>query len=114
MLIPLKFKLDRFTLERLYNSYVLPTLDYAIQVWGGTYDSDINKLENIHVDGMRLVTGATASSNISKLYLETSWPSFREHRENTQTFNMLYKVKSGLAPDYLKELLPKENCEYIR
>jgi len=113
MLIPLKFKLDRFTLERLYNSYVLPTMDYAIQVWGGTYDSDINKLENIHVDGMRLVTGATARSNISKLYLETSWPSFRECRD-CQILNMLYKVKSGLAPDYLKELLPKENCEYIR
>ena len=91
MLIPLKFKLDRFTLERLYNSYVLPTMDYAIQVWGGTYDSDINKLENIHVDGMRLVTGATARSNISKLYLKTSWPLFREHRDY-QILNILYKV----------------------
>ena len=62
---------------------------------------------------MHLVTGATARSNISKPYLETSRPSFRERRD-CQILNMLYKVKSGLAPDYFNELLPKEKCEYIR
>ncbi len=43
-------------------------MEYANVVWGGTYESDMLKLERIHIDGMRLVTGATARSNIANLY----------------------------------------------
>ena len=54
--MPLKFKLDRHSLETMYKSFVFPVMEYAIHVWGGTYDSDINKLEQIHVVGIGLVT----------------------------------------------------------
>ena len=113
LLLPLKFKLDRHSLEIMYRSFVAPVMEYAIQVWGGTYDSDINKLEQIHVDGMRLVTGATARSNIANLYKETAWQSFRERRDN-QMLVMLYKVKNRHVPDYLIELLPPENHEQVQ
>ena len=75
MLLPLKFKLDRASLETLYFSFVLPILEYANVVWGGVYDCDSCKIEQIHIDAMRLITGATARSNISELYKETSWLS---------------------------------------
>ena len=65
---PLKHKLDRSSLETMYKSFVLPVMEYAVAVWGGSYDSDILKLELIHVNGMCLVTGATAWSNIANLY----------------------------------------------
>ena len=60
LMVPLKYKLDRKSLEIMYKAFVLPSLEYANVVWGGSYDSDILKLEIIHVDAMRLVTGATA------------------------------------------------------
>ena len=110
---PLKHKIDRSSLEIMYNSFVLPVMDYAAAVWGGSYDSDILKLERIHIDGMRLVTGATARSNIARLYEETSWPSIMVGRDNTM-LSMLFKVKNRLAPDYLCLLLPPENHEHIR
>ena len=81
---------------------------YAIEVWGGSFDSHLLKLEQIIVDGMRLVTGATARSNIANLYLETSWQSFAERRDGVMLV-MIYKVKNNLAPNYLTELLPHEN-----
>ncbi len=112
LMIPLKFKLDRKSLEIIYKSFVLPAMEYASVVWGGTFDSDILKLEKIHVDGMRLVTGATARSNIANLYDETSFMSVSERRDYSMLV-MLYKIKTGVAPDYLIDLLPRENHEYI-
>ena len=36
---------------------------------GGSYDSDILKIEHIHLDAMRLVTGVTARSNIINVHV---------------------------------------------
>ena len=44
-MIPLKFKVDRKTLETMYTAFVLPTMEYGNVIWGGTYDSDMLKLE---------------------------------------------------------------------
>ena len=48
-MVPLKFKLDRKSLEVMYNAFVLPIMEYGNVVSGGSYDSDIAKLEHIHV-----------------------------------------------------------------
>jgi hypothetical protein len=88
LMIPLKFRLDRNSLEIMYNSFVLPTMEYANVVWGGTYESDMLKLERIHIDGMRLVTGATARSNIANLYNETCWQSITEGCNNAMLVMM--------------------------
>ncbi len=69
----LKFKLDRRSLETIYMSFILPSLDYGDYLYAGTYDSDLCKLDRIHVEAMRNVTGATARSNIILLYEETGW-----------------------------------------
>ena len=108
MLLPLKFKLDRKSLEVMFTSFVSSTMYYAIEVWGGSFDSHLLKLEQVIIDGMRLVSGATARSNISNLYLETSWKSFTDKR-NDAMLCMLYKMKNGIVPNYLAELLPQEN-----
>ena len=63
-MIPLKMKVDRKIFKTMYEGFVLPTMEYAAVVLGGAYDCDIAKLESTHVDAMRLVTGATARSNI--------------------------------------------------
>jgi hypothetical protein len=111
-MIPLKYKLDRYSLETMYKSFVLPTMEYASVVWGGSYDSDLLKLERIHVDGMRLVTGATARSNIAKLYNDVGWQSIKQRCDQAMLV-MLYKIKNDQAPSYLYELLPPEFHEYV-
>ena len=42
-MMPLKFKLNRRSLEIMYKSFVMPILEYGLIVWGGAYDSDIVK-----------------------------------------------------------------------
>ena len=81
-MLPLKYKLDRKSLEIMFNSFVRSTMFYAVEVWGGSPDSQLLRLEQVIVDGMRLVSGATARSNVANLYKETSWKSFAQTRDN--------------------------------
>ena len=60
MVIPLKMKVDPKSLEVMYRRFVQPSIEYANIALGGSYDSDILKLETIHVNDLRLVTGTTA------------------------------------------------------
>ena len=113
MLLPLKYKMDRYSLEKMFTAFVSSTMYYGVEVWGGSYDSHLLKLEQLIVDGMRLVTGATARSNISKLFRETCWSSFGEKRDEAMLI-MMFKVKNNLAPNYLTELLPPENRDQNR
>jgi hypothetical protein len=101
---PLKFKLDKRSLEIIYLSFILPTMEYGNIVWGGTYDSDLAKLERIQVDALRLITGATARSNISKLYDECSIRTFKQRVEGA-SICMMYKIIYGIAPKYLQDIL---------
>ena len=61
---------------------------------------------------MRLLTGATARSNIANLYTETSFMSVSERRDHSMLV-MLYKIKNDMAPEYLKDILPCENNKFI-
>ena len=112
-MMPLKFKITRHSLEIMYKSFVVPVLEYGIIVWGGTFDTDIIKLEKIQVDAMRLITGAIARSNIAELYKETSFLSIRDRIDNL-TLTMLYKTKNHMSPGYLTTLLPISNQEANR
>ena len=55
----------------MYNSFILPIPEYCNVVSGGSHGIDMFKLDRIHIDGMRLVTGAMARSNILSLNQET-------------------------------------------
>ena len=105
---PLKFKLNRRSLEKMYFSFVLPVLEYGSVVWGGTFDSDMMKLEKIHINAIRLITGATAKSNINALYKESFYTTIKD-RINKFTNIMMYKIRNSLAPDYLMNCLPQNN-----
>ena len=106
-MLPLKYKLDRRSLENMYKSFVRAVMEYGIVVWGGTYDTSLSKLEEINIKAMRIITGATEKSNIAKLSLETSISSVAERRDMAMLL-MFYKVVNNLVPDYLSQLLPIE------
>ena len=104
LMLPLKYKLDRKSLEIMYNSFVRSSMDYASVVWGGTYQSDLDKLEKINIDAMRIVTGATAKSNRDALYEDTCWQTITE-RIDTANVCMVFKILHGHCPFYLERLL---------
>ena len=103
-MLPLKFKLDRLSLEIMYNSFVRPSMEYASQVWGGTYQSDISKLEKIQIDALRVITGATARSNILALYNDTGFVTLQVRITNSMLV-LMWKMRNGLCPSYLSDLV---------
>jgi hypothetical protein len=88
----------------MYLSFILPVMEHGNVVWGGTYDSDILKLERIQVDALRLVTGATKRSSIDGLYQDTRWKTIRE-RIDRAMLCMMFKITNGLSPDYLTDIM---------
>jgi hypothetical protein len=112
LMLPLKYTLDRKTLETIYTTLVRPVMEYSIIVWGGTYDAHLAKLEEININAMRIITGATCNSNIAKLYNETSLPSIKDRRD-VAMLKMFFKIKNNQAPNYLQELLPPERHEIV-
>jgi hypothetical protein len=105
MMKAFKFKLDRRSLEIIYMSFIRPTLEYADVLFTGTYDSDLCKLDMLQVEAMRIVTGATARSNIRLLYDDLGWPSL-SFRRQIHCLCLMYKIVNGNAPEYLKDLIP--------
>ena len=63
--------LDRFSLEKIYMSFVCPILEYADVIWDSQNQSSINKLENVQLDAARRVTGETKLTGLNRLYEET-------------------------------------------
>ena len=104
LMLPLKMKVDRKSLEIMYTSFVQPSMEYASVVWGGAYDCDILKLETIHIDAMRLVTGATARSNIANVTTEYNGVTVTSRIEKATTI-ILFKIITGRAPSYLTDIL---------
>ena len=62
----LKFLLDRESLNRIYISFIRPTLEYADIVWNNCTQYEINQIEKVQQEAARIVTGATRLEEFSK------------------------------------------------
>ena len=112
MMVPLKYRADRKTLEIMYKTFVRPLMEYGIVVWGGTYDSSLTKLEELNITALRLITGATANSNIRNLFSELPIESIVDRRD-VAVLTKFFKIKNNLAPNYLTQLIPLERSEIV-
>jgi hypothetical protein len=107
ILRPLKFKLDRASLEKMYTSFVRPLLEYADVIWDvpDTHRHVLDVLDKVQNDAARLVTGATARCSTERLYEEVGWEHLPQRRKFHRA-NTMYKVMNGLVPTYLQDLIP--------
>ena len=80
-------------------------MEYSDSVWNNCNHDDSNKVESIHTEAARIITGATKLSSIHRLFqrprLENSSNRRRKHR-----LLLFYKMFHRLTPDFLSELLP--------
>lgn len=104
-LLSLKYKLNRKALETMYNSFILPILDYADIIWDNCTKQQADILENLHLEGLRTITGLVKGTSHAKLYTESGFCSLKERRERHKMI-MFFKIIHGLTPQYLSNLLP--------
>jgi hypothetical protein len=100
-----KYRLHRKTLQNMYNTFILPIFEYSSVVWDNCTKEQATLLENLHLDALRTICGATRGTSHSKLYTETGYKSLQERRHQHKLC-LFYKMIHKLAPDYLRHLLP--------
>lgn len=100
-----KFTLNRKSLQIIYTSFIRPLLEYADVVWDNCTQYEVNDLEKIQNEAARIVTGATKFVSIDALYSETGWETLASRRKKHK-LQMFFKMKNGLAPEYLSTLIP--------
>ena len=104
----LKFLLSRSCLERMYFSFIRPLLEYSDVVWDNCCTYLKNDIEAVQNEAARIVTGATKLCNINTLLSELSWLSLAERRKQHK-LTLFFKMKSGLGPNYLSNLIPEHS-----
>ena len=103
----MRFVLNRFTLEKMYFSYIRPILEYGDVIWDNQTQYLINKVENVQIEAMRIVTGGNKLTSIQMLYKETGWETLSERREKHK-LTMFYKMVNKETPYYLQNLVPNQ------
>ena len=101
----LKFKLDKRPLQIIYFTFIRPLLEYADVVWDNCSQHEVNELEKIQKEAVRIVTGATKLVPINSLLLEVGWESLSSRRKKHK-LQLLLKMQNNLSPDYLSSLVP--------
>ena len=102
----LKYILKRHTLLKHYKTFILPVLEYACELWDGMSALECNLLEKAQREAARIITGLPSYASSNSLYFETGLETLSNRRKRRK-LQLLYKMKNGLAPDYLEVILPQ-------
>ena len=101
----LKCMLDRDSLNKIYISFVRPTLEYSNIVLDNCTQYEINAVERIQIEAARIDTRATRLVSFDILSKETGWESL-QGRRHKHIMWQLYKIINDLTPTYLTSLVP--------
>ena len=101
----LSFKLSRRALETMYFSFIRPILEYGGVLLTNCGSVNAKKLEKVHLQAARIVTGAVQPTQLEQLHKETGWQTLAERRD-IHCLCLFYKIVNGLTPSYLSELVP--------
>ena len=77
----LKFRVSRNFLERMYVSFIRPLLEYCDSVWDNSSSEMKKKLDAIHIEAARTITGATKLCSIDKILADLGWESLQSRRD---------------------------------
>ena len=104
------------TLNKIYTTFILPTLEYASEVWDGCTLADSERLEKVQFEAARIVTGLPSYASRESLLFETGWELLKERRERKKLITF-YKIHHNIAPDFLVNIispLKRENVRNLR
>lgn len=81
-------------------------------VWGNAFQYELDLLDKIQNECARIVSGATRLVSIENLNNEVNWETL-EQRRYKHRLTLFYKIKHGIAPEYLSEPIPYQtNTRY--
>ena len=112
----IKFRVSRKALEKMYISFILPLLEYCDSGWDNASTEPKKKLDAIHIEAGRIISGATKLCSVERLLVELGWDSLKKKKRNKHKLVIFYRIMHGLCPNYLRDLVPSlvhETSNYI-
>jgi hypothetical protein len=103
-------KLDRFSLEKLYTSFVRPILEYGVAIWNNCQEGESTQLEMVQLSAGRVVCGAKRGTSHRELYQELGWEKLKDRRDR-QCLVSLHKMVVRQAPETVVRLIPERTRE---
>ncbi len=88
------------TAKMLYNSLVLPLVDYCDMVIGNLNKINLRRLQKLQNRGACIILKAYIRTHINDMMSDLKWLTI-EQRHKLHTSVMVYKVMNSLAPNYL-------------
>ena len=73
-------------------------------MWDNCNNDESNKLESIHTEAARIITGATKLCSTDRLFKDLDWETLQNRRRKHRLL-LFYKMFHRLTPDFLSELL---------
>ena len=95
---------NRKVLDLTYKMHVRPHLEYGDIIFHNSTKDLMDLMESIQYQAGLIVAGCWRGTSHLRLYNELGWESMADRR-NFHRLTMYYKIKSDLAPDYLKSYI---------
>ena len=112
MMLSLKYKLPRYTLETIYLSFIRPVFEYSDVVFDSCTEHLKSALENLQMRAAQIVTGAKRHTSHTLLYRETGWATLQTRR-HMHKLTLLHDIVNKNAPKYLIDLIPQSHSSRI-
>ena len=109
----IRSNLDKATMMLFYNSYILPHLDYAVNILGGAAKCYVNKLQVLQNRVARIILNENYDTSSHALLNRLMWMSVRQGYAY-QTYILLFKVFHNTVPANLNCFVLKENIYNYR
>ena len=104
MLRRIKFNLPKETLLMLYNTMVLPLIDYGNVVYSNCSATSMKKLQVMQNKGARMILNCHYRTHIVDMLKELKWLNVKDRAE-FHKMCLVYKSKNGLVPSYISDLM---------
>ena len=88
------------SLITIYNTMILPHIDYAIIIWSNCSDAALSKVQKLQNAAMRIILGVPFRTHTNDMLKELSFMDVRS-RISYATGCMMFKVLHDMTPYYL-------------
>ena len=99
-----KNEMDKNTLKKISESYVLARLNYCVMLYAELPDYMLNKLQKVQNYAVRIITGAKKHDHITPFLISLSWLSVKQFIKY-RIIVTVYKCMNHVMPDYMYEML---------
>ena len=106
--------LQRHVLMDLYFKVILPSITYALPVWGGCLSKELfNTLETLHTRAARIICNFPRDMPTEEVHSKSGWDSLSS-KYKLQLATLVYKMYNERVPPSLSTAITKRNDSRLR